>query len=149
MKSYKLKNFIIQEFVDPSTYKKFGGVSILCIDVRLMKLMDTLRELFGVPITINNWKWGGDRQWSGIRTPDSPYYSWYSQHSYGRACDFLVRGLSGAEARFIIEKWYEEGLLGDDIHITMEYGDKVTWVHIDIRETTNWVKGIVNKFYIW
>ena len=140
--------FKTYEFVDRETYERWGEKSIWFIDNRIVTLMNKLREEFGVPITINNWYWGGDREWSGLRTPRSPYYSTYSQHSFGRAIDFLVKGKTADEVRDLIEEWYNLGHLGFEYNITMEYGDRITWVHIDIRNTPETPFGQVNKFYM-
>ena len=79
---YKCKHFKAHELVPPAIYDKFGERSFMFLDDRLLKLCDALREEFG-SATINNYKWGGDRVASGLRSPDSPYYSPTSQHSFG------------------------------------------------------------------
>ncbi len=122
--------FSIKEFVDKETYQKFGAKSVWFIDNDLIAQMNQLRELFGRRITINTWANGGRFQWRGFRTPDSPVYTKYSSHSFGRAVDFDVEGLSAAQARKQIIQWYREGILtSKSINLEVE----VSWVHLDIR----------------
>jgi len=133
--TYKLKHFDIKEFVDKKTYERFGKRSVWFVDNELMAQMDQLRELFGRPITINNWSSGGPFQWRGIRTPNYNKYTMYSQHSFGRAADFDVKGLTAEEARQKIKKWYDQGIL---ISESMNVESEVTWVHIDLRGGEKW-----------
>ena len=54
----KSKYFKIYEFVSPEVYKIFGDKAWQFIDPRLVETMNFLREVFGRPITINDWWWG-------------------------------------------------------------------------------------------
>ena len=122
--------FSIKEFVDKETYQRFGAKSVWFIDKDLIAQMNQLRELFGRRITINTWANGGRFQWRGFRTPDSPVYTKYSSHSFGRAVDFDVEGLSAPQARKQIIQWYREGILiSKSVNLEVE----VNWVHLDIR----------------
>jgi len=124
---YQCKHFKIQELVPPHIYDKRGDKAWELLDERALITLDHLRDHFGVAITINNWLWGGDRKWSGLRTPDSPHYSETSQHSYGRAFDCLFQGLDTQTVR-------TEIINNKDIFgfITgIELG--VSWLHFDCR----------------
>ena len=125
----KAQHFIIEELVPKECHKRFGEKAWWFIDPKLIKLIDALRDEFG-QATINNWKWNGQREWSGLRTPDSPWYSMYSQHSYGRAADILFKNHEAEEVRQAItanpEQW-----LAIAPSITLE--EDVSWVHIDVR----------------
>ena len=136
---YKPKHFKIQEFVDKATYTRYGESSIRFMDTRILITADKVREYFGKSMTINNWSWGGDRNWSGLRTPNSSYYSMYSQHSYGRAIDFLISGVSAEEVRAEILKkpWHS----AFKYITTLE--DDVSWVHADIRAHNKKKDGIL------
>lgn len=128
---YQNKNhFTIKEFVDRETYKKYGTRSSWFVDKELINQMNQLRELFGREITINNWATGGRFQWRGFRTPKSPEYTPYSSHSFGRAVDFDVKGLSASQARKKIIGWYKEGIL---VSKSISLETEVSWVHLDIR----------------
>lgn len=129
--SHQNKNyFTIKEFVDRETYRKYGSRSIWFVDKELIDQMNQLRELFGREITINNWATGGPFQWRGFRTSRSPEYTSYSSHSFGRAVDFDVKGLTAAQARKKIIGWYNEGIL---ISKSVSLETEVSWVHLDIR----------------
>lgn len=126
---YKCKYFKIQELVPPEIYQSRGNKAWQLMDVRLLKLIDNLREEFGTA-TINNWSWGGDRQWSGLRTKDSPYYSPTSQHTFGRAADILFK-VSAENVRQAIMESPELFLVDGIESITLE--NNVSWVHVDVR----------------
>ena len=95
------------------------------VDKRLVEADQKLRDKFG-PVTINNWWHGGDRNWSGIRTPGSSYYSETSQHSWGRASDKVFKDAPAAEVRMHIKTaWVQLGITCIE--------ENVTWVHSDVR----------------
>jgi len=122
------KYFKIHELVPKKMYRKYGDKSWRYVDVRLIETIDILKEHFNLgTMTINNYFWGGNREWSGIRTPDSPNYSYGSQHSYANAFDIVFSDYNAEEVRnFITENKnvfkYVKG---------MELG--VSWVHLDCR----------------
>ena len=143
---YKPKHFIIEELVDKKTYESTPEWKLwAAFDDRLLKTIDFLREEIGVPITINNWKWGGDRQWSGLRPPESPYYSQWSQHSYGRAVDMIFKGIPAPEVRQKIKKLIKQGKLNRINHsFTFEEnmkGKPINWVHLDLRNNNSGYNG--------
>lgn len=126
-------HFSIQELVDRTTYTARGNKAWQLIDDRLITVIDLLRDELG-KITINNWQWGGDRQYSGLRTKDSPHHRDYSQHSFGRAVDMIfaeytaqeVRDWLKANANYVCSKCDIKGF-------TVEEG--VDWVHLDLRNS--------------
>jgi len=123
---YKCEHFIIQELVPPAVYSDRGNKAWELLDPAALFTLDSLRDRFGV-ITVNNWHLGGDRQWSGLRTPDSPYYSKYSQHTFGRAFDCLFTSTTAEDVRQTILANPE-----DFPEITsMELG--TSWLHFDVR----------------
>jgi len=131
MYGYVPKHFKIHEFVDPATYRARGDKAIALIDWRMLWTMDAIREYFDVPITINNWFWGGPRKWSGIRYANSDEYSQFSQHSYGRAIDFVSAKMVAAEMRKkIMDNPNEEAF---QYITTIENFTNMNWVHIDCR----------------
>ncbi len=78
-------------------------------------------------MTINNYHWNGDRQWSGLRTHASMYYSETSQHSFGRAIDAVFSDYTAEEVRL-----YIRNNLGFFPYIK-GIEDDVKWLHIDVR----------------
>ncbi len=131
MEYYKPTYFKTQEFVDKATYEKRGEQSLQLIDVRMLWTMDEIRKYFNKSITINNWHTGKNRQWSGLRTSTSTEYSVYSQHSFGRAIDFLVTGMNPADVRRVIK---ENANKEPFQYITaIEDFPNMSWIHIDCR----------------
>jgi len=125
---YKCNHFSIHELVPRSVYEKRGEKAWQLLDERLLITLDKLRERYG-STTINNWYWGKGREWSGLRTSDSPYYSTFSQHTFGRAADCLFANVSAEEVRQEIlaspnDPAFE--LIG-----SLELG--VSWLHFDVR----------------
>ena len=122
------KNFYLDEYIPEGLYRQLENrphVLIGLIDRRLITADQRLRNVFG-PVTINNWATGGDRNWSGIRTPDSPFYSPTSQHSWGRASDKVFSHATPEEVRSYIKiHWKKLGIKCIE--------ENVSWVHSDVR----------------
>lgn len=142
---YKCTYFKIHELVDPEIYHSRGEKAWQLFDYRLLELIDNLREHYreeyNASMTINDWKWGGNRQWSGLRTPSSKYYSSTSQHSYGRAVDFILKDVK-TKKRIDMSIIRQEIIDNPDEFLfdpitCIENFDGMTWAHIDIR---NWDK---------
>jgi hypothetical protein len=151
---YKPKHFILEEFIDKETFENIPEWKLwFAMDERILRIADILREDLGVSVNINNWKWGRNRQWAGIRPYGTKYYSQWSQHSYGRALDMLFKGIPSVEVRKRIKELMEQGKFkGITKSITCEetakYRDHKTsplsWVHLDVRNN----KSGYNEFYI-
>lgn len=127
MSHYMPKHFGLYEFVPPAQYRALGNRSIILLDYRILKTADMVREWFGVPVTINNWKWGKPRRFSGWRPP---WYrcARYSQHFAGRAIDIQVKGLRASRIRREILDNYRHFL-----YITAIERGTPTWTHLDCR----------------
>ena len=123
---YRCKYFRIEELVDSITYQKYGERCWSFFDPRILMTLDAIRVFLKKPMTVNNWNWGGSREWSGLRIPGSSYYSCYSQHSYGRAIDFVVTGMEASEVQ---KKLVENEELFP--YLTRMEKDRPTWTHID------------------
>ena len=85
-------NFYLDEYIPKELYSQYlysPHILRCMLDARLIKADQKLREYFG-SVIINNWWHGGERNWSGLRTWNSPYYSPTSQHSFGRASDIVI-----------------------------------------------------------
>ena len=123
-------NLFLDEYIPKDLYLKYVGrehILIGLLDKRLITADQSLRNHFGV-VTINNWWDKGERNWSGLRTRDSSYYSPTSQHSFGRASDKLFKDATPEEVWIYIENnWKELGIT------CIEKGSKVTWTHSDVR----------------
>ena len=132
---YICEHFGIEELVPKEVFKKRGNKAWELLDESALMTIDKLRDKFG-SMTINNWKWGGDRNWSGLRTSDSPYYSAFSQHSFGRAFDIIFKSVTTDEVRnYILDNPDEFPFISG-----IEMG--TSWLHIDTRNTNR-----IKKFY--
>jgi hypothetical protein len=123
-------NLYLDEYIPKELYIQYKGKEnrlMWMLDKRLVESDQKLRDKFG-SVTINDWWNGGDRNYSGIRLPDSPYYSFTSQHTWGRASDKIFKDAMATEVRSYIKSNYL--YLG----ITC-IEDNVTWVHSDVRYT--------------
>lgn len=124
------KNFCLDEFLPKQLYKDNEMTPWklqLCIDIRIVTVAQALRDRFG-ELTINNWYHGGDREWSGLRIPGSPYYSKFSQHSFGRAIDVISTKVTAEEMRNDIRKNYN---FYKHLGVTrIESG--TSWLHVDL-----------------
>lgn len=134
---YVCEHFKIYELVPPDVYYERQNLAWELMDDRLLITLDRLRERYGMMI-INNWHWGGDRYWSGLRTPGSPFYRPYSQHTFGRAADCLFLDLSPKTAR----KEILENINDFDFELISGVELGVGWLHIDVRNCER-----IKKFY--
>ncbi len=129
------KYFIIQELVPKYIYDYFGDKSIWFIDVRLWSLLDTFRDHFNTPITINNWHVDGKFSESGFRGTGSYVGSSSSQHKFGRAADLKFKDLTDYDLiRDEIKKNWNKF---KDAGLTTIEADTPTWLHVDIRNTNS------------
>lgn len=93
---YQCKHFDIQELVPPHIHKEHGNAAWELLDVRALVTLDALSDKFGV-LVCNDWHVGGRRKWAGLQTPECPYYSAVSQHTFGRGFS-VVSGKVSYEA---------------------------------------------------
>jgi hypothetical protein len=148
------KNFYADEFISEQQYLallRAGREDIirLIIDSRILAATQYERDLFG-PTYINTWfnKYdGGKRQWSGVRLPNSPYFSDYSMHSHRcLAVDTISPRVSAEEKREHIRKnyakWREFGITRIESRIAVRDSrnriiryDLPTWLHKDVGFT--------------
>ena len=125
----KSKYFKAYELVSNEDYEKMGDAKVWEIfDSGIIEAIDTIKEHFPHgTITINNWYWGGDRNWSGLRTPHSPDYSLTSMHSYGKAVDAVFSQYTAEEVRsFIVSN---QRMFSKIKGIETD----INWLHIDSR----------------
>ena len=125
---YKCTHFIIEELVSKGTFAARGEKAWQLLDDRLLITLDSLRKKYG-SMTVNNWKWGGDREWSCLRTVDSPWFSTYSQHSFGRAADIIFKDVTAEQVR--------QDILANKDDTAFEFinsfEEATSWLHIDVR----------------
>ena len=128
------KYFAIHELVPPHIYDKLGERAWKLLNPELIKSIDKIKEKFPKgKMTINNYFWGRDRKYSGLRTPQSKHYSETSQHSLGNAVDIIFSEYDVEEVRkylILNHKDFSE-IKGIEIN--------TSWLHIDTRNTDDLV----------
>lgn len=123
--AYKPEHFKAQEFASRSAFERYGNRVLRYIDTRILITADQLRNQFG-PMTINNWSWGGEREFSGLRLAGDNHFSKTSDHSWGRAIDGIFLRATAQEVRDYIEDNPEQFPF-----ITfIEEGKGITWLHV-------------------
>jgi hypothetical protein len=129
MKYYEPKHFIMEELVPPEIYNNYGNKALRFLDKEMLMMIDGIREFFGEPISINNWKWGGQFSLRGFRPLNTGVGALYSQHKFGRAADMDIRNYTAEEARKAILDNQKSPLL----NWVRVIEDKVNWLHCDCR----------------
>jgi len=132
---YIPKYFAAHELVPPSVYDALNGDErriFNLFDDRQLRTDDMLRERYG-PVTINNWKWGGNFKESGLRDPRTGTGAAWSQHKFGRGTDKKFDKVTAEEIRQdILANPNNEAF---QFITCIEMG--VSWLHTDCR---NWDK---------
>lgn len=135
---YKCKYFKIQELVCPHVYKKYGENSWIFFRKELLQELDMIRELLGVPLTINNWNINGPRSESGIRCTQCSIQSdkikkgelSMSMHNSCNAFDIKLKGLDVKKAITII---MDNSHRFKSIKRIEDPKFTPTWIHIDTK----------------
>jgi hypothetical protein len=123
---YIPKHFQSYELLPPDVYQKMGDNGLYLIDDRILWTLDQIREYFNKPITINNWKKGGQFSQRGYRN-DPNTGAPLSAHRFGRACDFDISELSSEDFRIKVKA----GALNPIIGYITRIEDGVNWIHMD------------------
>lgn len=118
--SYQPKHFKASEFLPD------GYTDLSVMDDRILELADQVRELLGVPCTIN----ANGRSLCGFRPKDCKIGAPKSQHKLGKAVDLHPIGMTAEDGRRLIRKAVDAGGL---VNLGgVELG--VSWIHIDCRD---------------
>ena len=123
MTNYIPKHFKASEFL-PNGY---SDLSVM--DNRILEIADLVRELVGLPMTINS----SGRQYCGYRPADCPIGAPKSQHKLGKAIDLHCSGMSAEDVRTLIKKAIASGHLENIGGIE----EGVSWIHLDCRDKVN------------
>ena len=123
-----MRHFELYELVDKATYERIGDAAWALFNPNALIALDDLRDFLGVPLTVNNWMKGGDRQYSGYRPPECPIGAKLSQHRLGNAFDALPKDMTAEDARQMILADQDNPLVS---LITRLEAD-VSWVHFDL-----------------
>jgi len=131
--------FDIRELVDKETFKAHGQKAWQFIDIRLLHTILIIRDELDLPITANDWLWGGRFSQRGLRTnicnivknKTDKNKLYLSAHCLGKALDFDVKGMEAYEVRnWILENEY---LFPYKIRLeNLKDGTSINWVHLDV-----------------
>ena len=127
----KSKYFKIHELVPKNLFGNIHeDVLWRIVPFEIIITIDTLKETFSNgTMTINNYIWGGNREWSGLRSRDSSYFSETSQHCLFNAIDAVFSDYTAEYIRnYIIANQ-------DKFPHIKRLEDKVTWLHFDTKKT--------------
>lgn len=126
---YRPKHFALHELVGPAVFAERGERAWELLRPGALMALDALREKFG-PITVNNWKSGGQYKESGLRDFGTSTGAKYSMHKYGGAFDCKFKDYTPKEvAAYILAHPQEFPTL-----TCIENPDSTpTWLHIDDR----------------
>ncbi len=123
---YICRHFNIKELVSQAVYADRGEKAWQLLDERALKTIDKLRDVFG-SVTINDWQWGGENEYRGLRESSCTIGAKYSQHRFGRAFDCHFRNVSADSVReYILQHPLEFPFI-----CSLEMN--VTWLHFDVR----------------
>jgi len=127
----RCKYFKIEELVSKETFDLIKEDTLWKLfDAKLLVTIDALKEKFPEgTMSINTWKWQGDRNQSGLRTKDSEDYSATSQHSLGKAIDCIFSDYDEDSVRQYVINNPDEFPYIKGIELN------VSWCHFDVRSS--------------
>ena len=128
------KYFEIQELVDEDVYNLLEEDAYKLFDERLLETIDAVREILDVPLTCNNWHWGGSRHNSGYRSKLCSIGAPRSYHKRGQAVDLISSQMTAKEMRDKLEKYQDTLPYPIRIEKWDENGE-ISWLHIDLGDT--------------
>ena len=128
-----------KEVLSKEVYEARGIKGLQLMDIKILHFLDDVRGDIKVPLTVNDWSWGGSFNQSGLRIPKEGRYS---QHYYGNAIDFRTSHKTGHELRkhFIENKEKYPQVSFVEVGPVEKDGSWVdmTWFHGDTRTRTDW-----------
>lgn len=134
------KYFKIQEFVDKTTYDKWGENAWMFFDEKILRTILVLRrDILKVPLVCNDWSFGGNNQQRGLRTNLSPLVKektdkgqlYLSAHLRGQAVDFVSSKMTAANMRKLILDNQ------DKLPYPIRMEDGTSWLHVDSMAMLN------------
>lgn len=141
MNFYRCKHFKIQELVPVAVHLKYGDRAWQFLDPDLCRLIDLMRERYGMAF-INRPDKGVDQR--GLRTEDGiSDPSIISMHYQGKAADKTYPGSPAEEIRQDLYKMFSpDGTPGSEPIAQLLRGveDGVSWVHVDVRNSEKLVR---------
>lgn len=128
-------NFTVKELVDPETVAAMGEERAAnTVDQRLLLSLESLKSaLDGASVTVNDYGWGGNFKYSGVRPYTYKKGAKFSSHRYGNTADCKFTALAPV--------WVQQFILDhqeDFPHIVRMEDAAVTktWLHIECGKRT-------------
>lgn len=138
---FQLQELFPQDFYE-IYYPQRGANLWELIDVRVLQVLDGLREVYG-SIIVNDWMWGGTNNYRGYRPPDCKIGARFSQHRFGRAADGIPTKTTAEKIRNqIMDHRYDINKHNMDPAIVFDHPSfryitafeiGITWLHFDVR----------------
>lgn len=135
---YRCKYFTLKELVSPAVYNHFGEFAWNFLHEGMLKDLDIIRgDIWGKPLLINTWAFGGQFKESGfrcntdsiVRSKKTPYCS---GHVLGRAYDLKPENIDD------LPKLYQALQLNYHKLKTISRMESIvsapTWIHVDDLE---------------
>ena len=127
-------------------YPTHGNRLWMMFDYELLLTVHHMRKRYGT-VYLNNWYWGGDKQYRGWRPFHTTVGAYLSQHKFGRAVDMVFKFYSAERIRNDILASPYSTAFKFITGIEME----VSWVHIDVgnryRHQSHLSKEVIQKIY--
>lgn len=137
-------HFYLDELFPKSLCDSEGINALVRIDQRMLKVIDTFRDIIGRPVWINNWYHGGDIDEAGWRDPNTTTGAVRSAHKqiwkgsdgklYSLATDNHVSQMSGQQLYNVFvahaKTFYDLGVRRIE-HYSLTPG----WLHMDMKDT--------------
>lgn len=134
---------VLPKYFYELNYQKYRDRLWMMFDYRLLITAHHLRKRYGV-VYLNNWYWGGDKQYRGWRPFDIDIGAYLSQHKFGRALDMVFKDVKTDDIR--------EDILSSPYSKTFKFicgiEMKVGWLHIDVGNRNRYqidIYGMINS----
>lgn len=142
---FKPTYFSLDELVCEDVFNTYGERAWQFFDLRLLIMLDTIRDRIGKPIFVNDWQIHGQYSQRGLRCLRCDLVQdkimsnemYMSAHCLGKGADFEVEGLVAEEVR----EWITAHANWWPYHIRLEKG--TSWVHLDTFDYSE------NKVYLF
>ena len=127
---YRCRNFALYELLPKEIYSD-EDTGWEMFDEKLLRTIDIIRDILGIGLTCNNWKFGGNRNYCGARTEESDVYSYGSYHSVRpdrkvMATDLISPKMTAEKMRQILVA------NASDLPFQIRIENGVRWLHIDV-----------------
>jgi hypothetical protein len=131
--------FGIKELVCKHVYDKWGEKAWQFLDEKLLANLLYIREGIGKPIVVNNWAKGGEYSQRGLRCTRCILVIeqvdlrkvYLSQHIFGKAVDFDVKGMDAESVR----QWIKAH--ASELPYPCRVEENVSWVHMDVMNNSS------------